>query len=129
MQAFLGVASSAAHAHASRDSSAAQRCIPPAGPVPFGSRVKGRAIQRTNYDAETYDTRFQSKIHSLANLAAARATCRLAAAARRSQARRGAQMTIGHVLKQFTRVSAPAYARTTVFGIPANRALLPARLA
>ena len=41
----------------------------------------------------TYDTRVQSKIHSLANLAAARATCRLAAAARRSQARRGAQPT------------------------------------
>ena len=38
-------------------------------------------------------TRVQSEIHSLANLAAARATCRLAAAARRSQARRGAQPT------------------------------------
>ena len=44
-------------------------------------------------DTETYVTRFQSKIHSLAILAAARATCRLAAAARRSQARRGAQPT------------------------------------
>ena len=39
-------------------------------------------------DHDTYDTRVRSKIHSLANLAAARATCRLAAAARRSQARR-----------------------------------------
>ena len=38
-------------------------------------------------------TRVQAKIHSLANSAAARATCRLAAAARRSQARRGAQPT------------------------------------
>ena len=44
-------------------------------------------------DTQTYDTRVQSKIHSFANLAAARATCRLAAAARRSQARRGAQPT------------------------------------
>ena len=35
----------------------------------------------------------EPKIHSLADLAAARATCRLAAAARRSQARRGAQPT------------------------------------
>ena len=34
-------------------------------------------FQRTT---RTYDTRVQSKIHSLANLAAARATCRLAAA-------------------------------------------------
>ena len=42
---------------------------------------------------QTYDTRVQPKIHSLADLAAARATCRLAAAARRSQARRGAQPT------------------------------------
>ena len=41
----------------------------------------------------TYDTRVQSKIHSLANLAAARATCQPAAAARRSQARRGAHPT------------------------------------
>jgi hypothetical protein len=39
------------------------------------------------------DTRVQSKIHSLANLAAARATCQPAAAARRSQARRGAHPT------------------------------------
>ena len=39
------------------------------------------------------DTGVQAKIHSLANSAAARATCRLAAAARRSQARRGAQPT------------------------------------
>ena len=38
-------------------------------------------------------TRVQSEIHSLANLAAARAPCRLAAAARRSQARRGSQPT------------------------------------
>ena len=44
-------------------------------------------------DRPTYDTRVQSKIHSLVNLAAARATCRLAAAARRSQARGGAQPT------------------------------------
>ena len=43
--------------------------------------------------AETYDTRVPSKIHSLANLAAARATCQPAAAARRSQARRAAHPT------------------------------------
>ena len=54
--------------------------------VPRGGTSSGRRTQ-------TYDTRVQSKIHSLANLAAARATCRLAAAARRSQARRGAQPT------------------------------------
>ena len=45
--------------------------------------------------AQTYDTRVESKIHSPANLAAARATCQLAAAARRSQARRGAYPTPG----------------------------------
>ena len=50
--------------------------------------------QRTSRpDLPTYDTRVQSKIHSLANLAAARATCQPAAAARRSQARRGAHPT------------------------------------
>ena len=38
-------------------------------------------------------TRVQSNIHGLANLAAARATCQPAAAARRSQARRGAYPT------------------------------------
>ena len=43
--------------------------------------------------AQTYDTRVQSKIHRLSNLAAARATCQPAAAARRSQARRGAHPT------------------------------------
>ena len=37
--------------------------------------------------------RLQSKIHSLAHLAAARATCQPAAAARRSQASRGAHPT------------------------------------
>ena len=50
---------------------------------------RGWHYQRTT---QAYDTRVQSKIHSLANLAAARATCRLAAAARRSQGR-GAQPT------------------------------------
>ena len=40
--------------------------------------------------AQTYNTRVQSKVRSLANLAAASATCQPAAAARRSQARRGA---------------------------------------
>jgi hypothetical protein len=44
-------------------------------------------------DLMTYDTRVQSKIHSLTNLAAAKATCQPAAAARRSQARRGAHPT------------------------------------
>ena len=44
-------------------------------------------------DTRIYDTSVQSKIHSLANLAAARATCQPAAAARRSQARRGARPT------------------------------------
>ena len=39
-------------------------------------------------DAQTYNTRVQSKVRSLANLAAASATCQPAAAARRSQARR-----------------------------------------
>ena len=52
---------------------------------------EGGHFQRTT--SVTYDTRVQSKIHSLADLAAARATCRLAAAARRSQARRGSQPT------------------------------------
>jgi hypothetical protein len=50
----------------------------------------GGHFQRTTL---TYDTRVQSKIHRLANLAAARATCQPAAAARRSQARRGAHPT------------------------------------
>ena len=53
--------------------------------APF--RRRRGAIQRTT---RNYDTRVQSKIHSLASLAAARATCQPAAAARRSQARRGA---------------------------------------
>ena len=43
--------------------------------------------------ADLHDTRVQSKIHGLANLAAARATCQPAAVARRSQARRGAHPT------------------------------------
>ena len=43
---------------------------------------EGGHFQRTT--VRTYDTRVQSKIHSLANLAAARATCQPAAAARRS---------------------------------------------
>ena len=40
-------------------------------------------------------TRVQSKVRSLANLAAASATCQPAAAARRSQARRGAHREEG----------------------------------
>ena len=60
--------------------------------------------------AQTYDTRVQSKIRSLANLAAARATCRLAAAARRSQARRGAQPTQDAGLHPWPRLC-PAHGR------------------
>ena len=55
-------------------------------PGAWGGTTSGRRVQ-------TYDTRVESKIHSLANLAAARATCQPAAAARRSQARRGAHPT------------------------------------
>jgi hypothetical protein len=40
-----------------------------------------RRGQYSGRHAQTYDTRVQSKIHSLANLAAARATCQPAAAA------------------------------------------------
>ena len=54
--------------------------------TPASSR--GGHFQRTT--RQTYNTRAQSKVRSLANLAAASATCQPAAAARRSQARRGA---------------------------------------
>ena len=47
--------------------------------------------------AQTYNTRVQSKVRSLANLAAASATCQPAAAARRSQARRGAHPPQGAI--------------------------------
>ena len=49
---------------------------------------EGGACQRTT--RQTYNTRVQSKVRSLANLAAASAACQPAASARRSQARRGA---------------------------------------
>ena len=49
----------------------------------------GGAAERTT--VKTYYTRVGSKIHRPANLAAARATCQLAALARRSHARRGAR--------------------------------------
>ena len=55
------------------------------GDPPRGGRTSSGQIR------ETYDTRVESKIHRPANLAAARATCQLAAAARRSHARRGAR--------------------------------------
>ena len=54
------------------------------------SRLEGGALAGGRL-AQTYNTRVQSKVRSLANLAAASATCQPAAAARRSQARRGAQ--------------------------------------
>ena len=53
----------------------------------------GGAIPADDTRKPTTHTRVQSKIHSLANLAAARATCQPAAAARRSQVRRGAHST------------------------------------
>ena len=56
---------------------------PEASPPRGGGNSSGR-------HAQTYNTRVQSKVRSLANLAAASATCQPAAAARRSQARRGA---------------------------------------
>ena len=46
-------------------------------------------------ETQTYNTRVQSKVRSLANLAAASATCQPAAAARRSQARRGGRGLAG----------------------------------
>ena len=45
-----------------------------------GSDAEGEGGTSSGRHAQTYDTRVQSKIHSHANLAAARATCRLAAA-------------------------------------------------
>ena len=58
---------------------------PIAGVVVWGGTSSGRHADLRH--------EVQSKIHSLANLAAARATCQPAAAARRSQARRGAHPT------------------------------------
>ena len=69
---------------------------------------RGGDVQRTT--RADLHTRVQSKIHSLANLAAARATCRLAAAARRSQARRGAQPTQDAGLHPWPRLC-PAHGR------------------
>ena len=54
-----------------------------AGPLEGGRTSSGR-------HAQTYNTRVLSKVRSLANLAAASATCQPASVARRSQARRGA---------------------------------------
>jgi hypothetical protein len=48
--------------------------------------------------AQTYNTRVQSKVRSLANLAAASATCQPAAAARRSQGYTERGTTSGHTL-------------------------------
>ena len=62
------------------------------GPNPW-ERWGGGALPA---DATRADLRHESpvsKIHSLANLAAARASCQPAVAARRSQARRGAHPT------------------------------------
>ena len=56
----------------------------------------GGAIPADDTRKPTTHTRVQSKIHSLANLAAARATCQPAAAARRSQARRGGAFSADH---------------------------------
>ena len=64
--------------------------IPPrVGLALIGSRPVGAGSDRGPHDTSA----LASKIHSLANLAAVRATCRVAAAARRSQARRGTQPT------------------------------------
>ena len=55
-----------------------------AAPAPARGRrapFRRRRGQSSGRHAQTYDTRVQSKIHSLANLAAARATCQPAAAA------------------------------------------------
>ena len=57
--------------------------------------------------AQTYNTRVQSKERSLANLAAASATCQPAATARHSQARRGAHPP------QDAGVGVPAYTPKT----------------
>ena len=97
-------ASSAGSAPLCRRRISARTCSPcstSSAPRTCRSRVRASVAPRAGVrggtssgrHAQTYDTRVQSKIHSLANLAAARATCRLAAAARRSQARRGAQPT------------------------------------
>ena len=69
---------------------------------------RGGHFQRTT--ATDLHTRVQAKIDSLANSAAARATCRLAAAARRSQARRGAQPTQDAGLHPWPRLC-PAHGR------------------
>ena len=71
--------------------SAWRRCQRRAAVAQARARWGGGALPAD--DKRDLHTRVQAKIHSLANSAAARATCRLAAAARRSQARRGAQPT------------------------------------
>ena len=57
-------------------------------PTPCSQQPRGGTSSGRH--AQTYNTRVQSKVRSLANLAAASATCQPAAAARRSQAGRGA---------------------------------------
>ena len=56
----------------------------------FETAVLVRGGGRFQRNTQTYNTRVESKVRSLANLAAASAICQPAAAARRSQARRGA---------------------------------------
>ena len=71
-------------------------CVAAAGQIPQsgrGWRDPSPAIPFLKGGGHFPSGHAKSKIHSLANLAAARATCRLAAAARRSQARRGSQPT------------------------------------
>jgi hypothetical protein len=62
--------------------------------------------------------RVQSKIHSLTNLAAARATCQPAAATRRLQARRGAHPTQNAGVHPRPRPRPLARARTRAAGGP-----------
>ena len=97
---------------------------------------EGGHFQRTT--VRTYDTRVQSKIHSLANLAAARATCQPAAAARRSPTgpprraphpRRMPGCTRGHGSAPPTAACPRAYAgggpwwRISAFGLPDKEAV------
>ena len=60
-----------------------------------GARWGGQ-FQRTTRANLRHTRESSPKIHSLANLAAARATCQPAAAARRSQARRGGAFSADH---------------------------------
>jgi hypothetical protein len=62
----------------------------PAEAIPRTRRPRSRTRRRPRALFWVDNTRVHSKVRSLANLAAASATCQPAAAARRSQARRGA---------------------------------------